>query len=361
MKILDRYLGKQVILAILLVTFALFGLDLFFNLVNELRFSGKGDYTISKVFIYLLLSAPSKMYSTFPWAALIGTLMCLGNLANHSELVILRVAGISVTRIAGSVLKAALLLMIPVILLGEVVAPAADEYAQKKRTLALSAGQSIQTQYGLWVKQGQTFIHVQSVRPNGELIGVTRYEFNDKRQLNEVSFAETAIPEKKDNWRLINVQGTRFKHMETQQAETQVFHYPELRLSHLLDPDIVKTSTIKHLEHLALPVLWRTIIQLQENDLQSKPYQIAFWTKLLQPVVILVMVFLAVPFVFGPLRTVNMGFRIVCGIVVAFVFHMLNSFFAPMAVVYSLPPVLAVLVPIFVFTGIGLWMARRTR
>jgi lipopolysaccharide export system permease protein len=360
MKIIDIYIGKQIILAILLVTLALFGLDLFFNLVNELRFSGKGDYTLSKVFLYLLLSAPSKMYSTFPWAALIGAMMCLGNLANHHELVILRVSGVSVLRIAASVLKAALVLLIPVVLLGEVVAPIADEYAQQKRTLALSAGQSIQTKYGLWVKQGHTFIHVQSIRPNGELIGITRYAFNNNRALNEVSFATSATPESEDTWRLLNVSGTRFKGTGTKDAKTEVFRYPELKVSHLLDSDIVKTSTIKHPEYLSLPVLWRTIEQREQNDLQSIPYQIALWTKVFQPMVVLVMVFLAVPFVFGPLRSVNMGFRIVCGIVMAFVFHMLNSLFAPMAVVYSLPPILAVLAPIALFSVIGVGMVNRT-
>lgn len=360
MKILDIYLGKQIILTILLVTLALFGLDLFFNLVNELRFSGKGDYTVAKVFLYLFLSAPSKMYSTFPWAALIGTLMCLGHLANHHELVILRVAGVSVLRIIGSVLKAALLLLVPVVLVGEGIAPLADEYAQQKRTLALSAGQSIQTPYGLWVKQGQTFMHVQSIRSNGELIGVTRYIFNKKRELNEVSFAAFAKPEPGDIWRLMDIQGTRFKNMGAKGAETQVFHYPELQVSHLLDADIVKTSSIKHLEYLSLPVLWRTIVQREQNDLQAIPYQIAWWAKILQPIVILVMVFLAVPFVFGPLRSVNMGFRIVCGIIMAFVFHILNNLFAPMAVVYAAPPVLAVLAPIALFGIIGIWMVHRT-
>ena len=160
---------------VLLVAFALFGLDLFFNLVNELRFVGKGDYTVPKVFLYLLLSAPSKVYTLFPWAALIGGIIGLGNLANHSELVVLRVAGVSVFRIAASVLKSAFVLTLLVVLLGEGVAPMADEYAQQKRTLALSGGQSIQTQYGLWIKQGQTFTHVQSIHPNDELIGITRY------------------------------------------------------------------------------------------------------------------------------------------------------------------------------------------
>lgn len=361
MKILDFYIGKQVMVTVLLVTLALFGLDLFFNLVNELRFVGKGDYSVQKAFVYLFLSAPSKVYSLFPWAALIGGIIGLGNLANHSELVVLRTAGVSVFRIAISVLKSAFLLTCLVVLLGEGVAPRADAYAQQKRMLALSGGQSIQTQYGLWVKQGQSFIHIQSIRPKGQLIGVTRYEFNENRQLKEVSFAASAFPEG-NIWRLIDVKGTRFEGtVGVTHAKTQVFHAAELQVENLLDPDIIKTASIKHPERLSLPVLWRTINQREQNDLDTKPYLLAFWTKIFEPLVILVMVFLAVPFVFGPLRSVNMGFRIVCGIAVAFVFHTLNNLFAPMAIVYHVPPILAVFTPILLFSLIGIWMLKRVR
>ncbi len=359
MKIIDIYIGKQVILMILLVTLALLGLDLFFSLVNELRFAGKGDYTVSRIFVYLLLSAPSKIYSLFPWAALIGSIISLGNLANHSELVVLRAAGVSVWRIARLVLKAACLLTFFVVLVGEGLAPMADALAQKKRTLALSRGQTIQTQYGLWVKQQNDFIHIQSMRTDGELLGITRYQFNEDRQLQEVSFSASAIQQQK-KWLLKDVKGTRFTGQGTTQAKTQVFTYPELTVSDLLDLDLLKTASIKHLERLSLPVLWRTISHGTEQDLHIIPYQLAFWTKIMEPVVILVMVFLAVPFVFGPLRSINMGFRIVCGITVAFIFHTLNGLFAPLAVVYQFPPVLAVLAPIVLFMIIGAWMMKRT-
>ncbi len=359
MKIIDIYIGKQVILMILLVTLALFGLDLFFNLVNELRFAGKGDYTIPKVFVYLLLSAPSKLYTLFPWAALIGSIISLGNLANHSELVVLRVAGVSVWRIACSVLKAACLLTFFVVLIGEGLAPMADALAQKKRTLALSRGQSIQTQYGLWIKQQSDFIHVQSINAEGQLLGITRYQFNEARQLKEVSFSASGIQQRK-KWLLKDVKGTRFINQGTAKAKTETFTYPELEVSELLDSDLLKTASIKHLERLSLPVLWRTISHGSEQDLHVIPYQLAFWTKILQPIVILIMVFLAVPFVFGPLRSINMGFRIVCGITMAFIFHTLNGLFAPLAVVYQLPPVLAVLAPIILFMIIGAAMMKRT-
>lgn len=355
MNILDKYLAKHVILTILVVALALLGFDLFFNLVHELKVVGKGQYTLLTALAYLSLTMPSRMYAMFPWSALIGTLISLGALANHSELVVMRTSAISVTRICWSVIKAALLLTAIVVFLGEGIAPAAERVAQNKRTLALSGGQTIQTAYGLWIRQGHDFIHVQTVRGNGELVGVTRYQFSDDRKLKSAIFAESAKKEGKE-WRLSRVQGTEFSH-----NKTHVFQVEEQILPSLLEPEILQTAMIKHPERLSIPALWRIIQNRLKNGLSSQNYQLALWTKLFQPLVIIMMVILAVPFVFGPLRSGSQGLRVVVGILVAFSFHTLNGLFSPLAIVYQFPPVLAVLLPILIFSVVGFWLLRRVR
>ncbi|MCK1890503.1 LptF/LptG family permease, partial [Legionella pneumophila] len=49
---------------------------------------------------------PYQVYLFFPIASLLGCLVGLGVLANHSELVVMRAAGISIGQITGAVLKA---------------------------------------------------------------------------------------------------------------------------------------------------------------------------------------------------------------------------------------------------------------
>lgn len=355
MNILDKYLAKQVIIMILVVALALLGFDLFFNLVHELKVVGKGQYTLWTALAYLGLTIPGRLYAMFPWSALIGTLVCLGALANHSELVVMRTSAISVMRITWAVIKAAVILTIFVAFLGEGVAPTAERLAQNKRTLALSGGQTIQTAYGLWVRQGHDFIHVQTVRGNGELSGVTHYQFTPDRKLKAAIYAETAIKEGK-SWRLLRVQGTEF-----QANKTRTFHQKEQIVPTLLEPEILETTMVKHPERLSIPTLWRTIQHRVKNELSAQNYEVALWSKVLQPLVIIMMVVLAVPFVFGPLRSGSQGLRVVVGIFVAFLFHTLNGLFSPLAIVYQFPPVLAVLLPIVLFSGVGIWLLRRVR
>lgn len=355
MKILDNYIAKQIIITIVIVAFALLGFDLFFKLVDELKIIGRGQYTLTTAFVFLLLTIPTRIYAMFPWSALIGALIGLGALANHSELVVMRTATISVARITWAVLKAALIIMLFVVLLGEGIAPTTERLASDKRTLALSGGQTIQTDFGLWIRQGREFVHVQTVRPNGELLGVTRYQFDAHRRLTEALFAESAIQHDKV-WQLNQVKGTNFL-----DNKTKSFKEDTKIVETLLEPEILETALVKHPERLSLPALFRTIQHRAKNALNTQSYELAFWTKILQPVVILMMVFLAVPFVFGPLRTGSQGRRIVVGILVAFLFHTLNNLFAPLAVVYQFPPVLAVLLPVIAFSGAGIWMLKRAR
>lgn len=355
MKILDNYIAKQIIITIMIVAFALLGFDLFFKLVDELRIVGKGQYTLSKAFMFLILTIPSRLYAMFPWSALIGALIGLGALANHSELVVMRTATVSVARITWAVLKAAFVLMFFVVLVGEGIAPTTERWASDKRTLALSGGQTIQTDFGLWVRQGREFIHVQTVRPNGELLGVTRYQFDSRRRLKEALYAESANQVDK-TWHLSQVRGTKFF-----QDKTSSFKAKTQTIESLLEPEILETALVKHPERLSLPALWRVIQHRSKNALNTQSYELAFWTKILQPIVIMMMVFLAVPFVFGPLRTGSQGRRIVVGALVAFLFHTVNNLFAPLAVVYQLPPILAVLLPVIAFSGAGIWMLRRAR
>jgi lipopolysaccharide export system permease protein len=76
----------------------------------------------------------------------------------------------------------------------------------------------------------------------------------------------------------------------------------------------------------------------------------------MQPFATLVMIFLAIPFIFGPLRSVSMGLRIMAGVIVGFGFYILNQFLGPMSQVYQIPAVVAALVPTMVFAMLGAFL-----
>ena len=85
----------------------------------------------------------------------------------------------------------------------------------------------------------------------------------------------------------------------------------------------------------------------------------AFWMKVMMPLSSAVMVFLAVPFVFGPLRSTPIGGRILVGALVGIGFHLFNQSFQHIGLVFGVVPWLAAALPTVLFAGFAYYCMRR--
>ena len=107
-------------------------------------------------------------------------------------------------------------------------------------------------------------------------------------------------------------------------------------------------------ENLSAASLYRYVDYLQENNLDARRYELAFWVKLVTPFSALVMLLVALPFVFGPLRTTGAGQRILVGVLVGMGFFLLNQGLNQMGLVYGFNPVLSAILPSLLFTIVGI-------
>lgn len=119
MNILERYIGKTILSAIFLTLFMLIGLGAIIKFVEEFRDVGRGSYDGLKAAYYTFLTIPRDIETFFPIAALLGSLLGLGNLASLSELVVMQASGFSRFRIGLAVMKTALPLVIFTMIIGE--------------------------------------------------------------------------------------------------------------------------------------------------------------------------------------------------------------------------------------------------
>src|SRR4051794_18170197 len=130
---LERYLARQIYGATGFVLVGFLSLFAFFDLIGELGDLGKGQYDLRQVFSFVLLNAPAHAYELFPIVVLIGTLYVLSHLASNSEYTVMRGSGLSPARAALALGKIGLAFVVITFLLGEWVAPLADETAQKTK------------------------------------------------------------------------------------------------------------------------------------------------------------------------------------------------------------------------------------
>ncbi|AOY88092.1 LPS export ABC transporter permease LptG [Marinobacter salinus] len=351
MRRIDGYVMRTVGSAIFLVMVVVLSLDLIFGFIGELE-NTRNDYQTLEVLWYVFLTLPRRIYDYLPLGAFMGCLVGLGSLASSSELTVIRAAGVSLRRIVWSAMKPALVVVVLGVFIGEYVAPPAERYAQSDKAVALGAGSNVASARGVWHREGDVFMHLNAVQPNGVLHGVSLFRFNDERELESASFAERAIYQG-DYWLLEKVSET-----DIGETGTTLSKHPTLRWDTGLSPGVLSVLIVKP-ENLSMTGLYTYARYLNAQDLNAKIYWLAFWKKALMPLGTAVMVLVAISFVFGPLRSVTMGFRVFTGLLVGLVFKYMQDILGPMSMVYGFNPLIAVLAPIAVNAVVGAVLMRR--
>ena len=351
MRLLDRYIGKVVIASILLVITVVVGLDVIFALIDELQ-NLEGNYQTFEAIQYVIATIPKRIYEFISLSVLIGCLIGLGSLANHSELTVMRAAGMPVMRIAYAVIKPALVFVCAGVLIGEYLVPYTETYAQSQRALAQSGNEALKSKHGYWHREGNTFMHFNAVLPGGVLYGVTQYQFDKQRRLQQSSFARKAIFQG-DHWVLQNISVTDLHEDRAVKQELA-----SLRWDTELTPQVLKVVVIEP-EDLSIRGLYTYTNYLVEQGLNAKKYLLAYWKKLLQPLAAVVMVLVALSCIFGPLRSVTMGFRIFSGVILGLLFKYSEDFLGPASIVFGFDPMFASLAPILLFFMVALVLLKR--
>ena len=354
MKILTRYLVRIVTIDTLLVLFALVALQSLFAFQDETGNVGKGTYSFQDALYYILLQVPTSLYELFPVSALIGGLVSMGRLASHSELIVMRASGVSLKQMSMMVLQATLGLMLLVVLIGEFIAPESAKLARQMKTSAISGGNLIKSEQGVWLKDGSRFVQINMILPSGRLEGINVFEF-EGTELKVITLAEAAEQNANGQWELIGVKQSFI-------GEEQVNH---TRADVMLWRTEINQETLGVVslqpEDLNLKGLSDYADYLESNQLDATRYHLTFWQKLFQPLSVIVMMFLALSFISGPLRTVSMGSRILMGLITGVGFSLLVRLFGPMSLVYQLPPVIAAILPILLFSGLAILLMSRAR
>ncbi len=358
MRILQFYIGRTILSTIVLVLLLLTGLYIFVLFVNELDQIGQGTYTVSKAIVYVFMCLPQQIYQFFPMAGLVGALMGLGLLASNSELIVMRAAGVTLGQLTWAVMLTALVLVLVVTAVGESIAPDLYGKAQMYKTIATNGNQALITDQGIWIREKESFIHIQSAQSNHHLQGITTYNFDGNSRMLSMCYAEHADYHHR-RWKMrdivcneINPKNNYVTVVHKKIQAWDVSFNPKMLAIADIDSDPANMNLVK---------LFIYIRYLKHNDLSAATYDLSFWQRVFQPLATAVMMFLAIPFIFGPLRTVPMGFRILSGIVVGFGFYIMNQFFGPISLVYRLPPFFAAGLPILLFAGAAYWLMRRAR
>lgn len=331
---LSVFRGVATALAVLVAVFACI------EFVAQLSDLGTGDFGLAEALAYVLLRLPRKIFDSLPAAALIGSLLSLGNLAVHRELVVMRASGISSAQLLGAVGLAGIGLAVVMALLGESLAPSLSAYASEMRTRALQEETNAVTKgQATWLRDGDRIL---SLRRQGRDLGygggVLLFEVGPDHTLKQIARADAADIDAESRWVLSNYSETSFLEngVDTRSAR-------EATQTYTLNPNLL-VSVVRE-DMLDTPALRRYIQYLKDNSLNSRRYEIAYWTRLSSIASVVLMTVLALPFVFGGLRSAGTGARLLVGLVIGLSYYVIVEVLASGGEVFDLDPLVVAWAP----------------
>ena len=356
-RILRKYIAREVYAATLFVFFAFLALFAFFDLIAELGDIGKGRYTLLHALGHVVLSTPAHVYELAPIAVLIGTLYALSQFAANSEFTIMRSAGLAPSAAVGVLIRVGLAFVGITFAIGELVAPISERIARELKLQRTSSVVAQEFRSGLWVKDENRFVNVREVLPDSTIAGVRIYEFSNDYRLQSISSAKRGTFGMLGSWSLADVERTIFG-----KDGVTIERIGSTQWVSVLTPDILTVLFVVP-ERMSAWSLYQYSRHLVDNRQKSERYEVALWRKLFYPFAVLVMMALALPFAYIQSRAGGLGAKVFVGIMLGILFHMLNSLSSHLGLLQEWPPLISAVIPSVIFLlaafGIMWWAERR--
>jgi lipopolysaccharide export system permease protein len=305
----------------------------------------------------------------------------LGLLANKSELVVMRAAGVSIYRIVGWVLQPALIFVLLALAINQFVLPSSNQLAKQindedstSLVTSVRGYWTIQPRFetaedGSATPDGSDILYIDYADVAGNIGEVKRWHLDNNGNLQTAVHAEGGkytgrepidVNSEKPSeqyryeWQLNDM----VKLSINQGFESSQAVSPSDTLSLPFAPESVYLLTRKA-EDLSLTQLYEHRAFMRQQGNRSLEHEVAFWQKLLSPLSILSLVIVACSFVFGSLRTHSLGLRIVVALLFGLLFSYIQDLVGFVSLATGFSPMLMVLLPIIGSALLGGYLIKR--
>ena len=351
---LSQYLMRTILTSTALVLVVLLALAGLFEFIGQLD-NIEGNFKTPQAILFAALRLPNLAFQMLPVSALIGSLLGLGALAANSEIIVMRSAGLSVSRLAGMVAISGLVMLVFTGLLGEFIGPPLDYYARNMRNEARYGDDDNRFGNETWVKDGPVYLHLERVNAEFDFGSLYVFRFNTDNELASIARAENAGISDDDRWLLENFRETRFRRDGVQAVESSVAVESFEVNAEMLGSSMAKSTS------LSVRGLLTYIDYLKRNNLDASTYESELWYRASRTAAVMIMPMLALAFVFGSLRTGGTGARLMMGVGIGLAYYLASEMLANSGVVFDLNPALVSWLPSIVLLLITMIALARIR
>jgi lipopolysaccharide export system permease protein len=217
---------------------------------------------------------------------------------------------------------------------GEYAAPPMAQFAKREKTTEKLADVSFAGSSSAWVKDGNLILRVQTGEVDRAFGGVSLFQLDGPTRLRSIQRAERISVADPGRWSLNNVATTRFGDDRIDSSVT-----PRIMMESKVNPEFLGLAATDP-QLLTLRGLASYIDHLRRNSLETAPYEIGYWSRIARLFAVIVVTLLALPFVFGPLRTTGAGTRTVIGVMLGVIFFVITGTIEKGGQLFGLNPAL---------------------
>ncbi|HEY8280696.1 MAG TPA: LPS export ABC transporter permease LptG [Bdellovibrionota bacterium] len=357
MSILDRYIAAEFWKGLLaaMATFLVLYLG-----GDTLRQGLREDVPAAYAMQFTLYSLPDILVLLLPAACLMGTLISLSGFARRNELTAMFASGVSLGRISFVIMSLVFMLCcISFVVTDRVIPPMAKMRSHFLRTV-IQGKPDLQTdikQNKIWYRSRNLIYNLRSFNPRkNEISGLSIYTFDDNFDLvQQIEASRANYVDGK--WVLADGLLTLFED-DTGYPVTKHFDRQTMSLSE--SPGDFKEIE-KEVETLRLKNLWKYIQRNKSAGIDTRTYEVVFWSKTSMALVPLIMALLGIPFASKHHRHASVARDISLCFFIVVAYWLMFSAALSMGKTGWIPPFWAAWTPNFLFFAFGLFMVLRTR
>jgi lipopolysaccharide export system permease protein len=323
LKLLDKYILKEFLKILVITVLSFIALFLIVDFFDKVRMFLSNNASTGQMASYFVYSIPMIISYIFPPAVLLSTLMTFSSLSKFNEITAMKANGINVYRISLPLIIFAVIAAVFLFYFNELISPASvqkTEYivkvdVQKQKTLG-------------FFKQNEIWYHGENAVYNFKMFdvdkntirGVTINYLNPDFTLMSRIDAQSA-EWKNDQWVFYNLLTTHFDNNNNpvlEWSKEKVINIPE-------KPNDFKVMQ-KDVEKMGYFELSKYVKKIRLEGYDVTKYLVELQGKIAFPMVILIMVFIAVPFSLRSERSGGAMQSIGLGIFIGFSYWIVHAF-----------------------------------
>lgn len=328
MRVLDRYLMRELFVPILVCSMTLIFLVLIADLFDNIDTLLKNHAPLLFIFRYYLSLMPYAFIQTIPWATLLGTIYLLVNFNFHNEIIAMKVSGLQITTIARPLLFLGFLIGIASFFISDDWVPKSYRNAREIREVHIEKKRR--------KSEGRVYSNVTYYSERNQLQYYRFFNYGKKRVEDVILLwldpdtrrTEKKMVAKKGTWQ---EKGWFFENVTEYEMDPQgrILGEPRNYVSKLYTDVVTSPEDLLYaasdIAFLSRRELKHYIEKLEENGIKPSSEKVDYHYRLAAPWHSILMMLIAIPLL-SPTRTKKViAFNVLICLGIVFGFHVLGA------------------------------------